>query len=97
MKEFIIDGRKMTTQDELFKHLSELMWFPNYFGNNIDALWDILTQVSDETEIHFINVDIFLDEMDTYALKVIRMFKMLDYQMDNYTVHFYPGEMTDDY
>lgn len=97
MKEFNIDGRKMTTQDELFKHLSELMWFPNYFGNNIDALWDILTQVSDETEIHFINVDIFLDEMDTYALKVIRMFKMLDYQMDNYTVHFYPGEMTHEY
>lgn len=97
MREFIIDGQKMTSTDKLYHRLSEMIWFPNYFGQNIDALWDVLTEIYEPTEIHFKNVDIFLEEMDTYGMKVVRMFKMLDHQTENYTVYFYPGEMTDDY
>lgn len=96
MREFVIDGQKMLTKDQMFHHLSELIWFPDYFGQNLDALYDVLSEVSDYTIIHFKHVDVFLDEMDRYGFQLIRVFKLLEHQTENYTVHFYPGEMIDE-
>lgn len=93
MREFVIDGQKMTTLDQMYAHLSELIWYPDYFGNNLDALYDVLSEVSDYTIIHFKNVDVFLDEMKKDGFKLIRVFRLLEHQTENYTVHFYPGEM----
>lgn len=47
----IIDGRKITDKVILHKYLKEQCGFPEYYGNNLDALYDVLTERSEPLEI----------------------------------------------
>jgi ribonuclease inhibitor len=35
-------GTEMTTREALHAHLQERLGFPDYYGQNLDALWDCL-------------------------------------------------------
>ena len=52
----IIDGRKMTDKATLHTYLKEQCKFPEYYGNNLDALYDVLTDREDPLEIRLENV-----------------------------------------
>ncbi|NVN93129.1 MAG: barstar family protein [Desulfuromonadales bacterium] len=39
----IIDGRNVRSLEEFYGELSRQLPFPPTFGNNLDALWDVLT------------------------------------------------------
>lgn len=43
MKTIILDSSKFTSIDELHAELKLKFNFPDYYGNNLDALWDCLT------------------------------------------------------
>ena len=45
MKEYILDSKYMTSKQELHEHLQTLMKFPSYYGKNLDALYDVLTDI----------------------------------------------------
>ena len=47
----IIDGRKMTDKQTLHAYLKEQCEFPEYYGNNLDALYDVLTERTEPLEI----------------------------------------------
>ena len=47
----IIDGRKITDKLELHAYMKEQCQFPDYYGNNLDALYDVLTERSEPLEI----------------------------------------------
>lgn len=47
----IIDGRKITDKALLHAYLKEQCNFPEYYGNNLDALYDVLTERSESLEI----------------------------------------------
>ncbi len=47
----IIDGRNITDKQALHAYLKEQCQFPDYYGNNLDALYDILTERSEPLEI----------------------------------------------
>lgn len=51
MKTLIIDSRRCKTKELTFAYLGKKLDFPPYFGNNLDALHDILTSYSEP--IHF--------------------------------------------
>jgi RNAse (barnase) inhibitor barstar len=42
----IIDGEKCKNRVELFQTLQESLSFPDYFGHNLDALFDMLTDLN---------------------------------------------------
>lgn len=42
MKECILDGSRMADPAAVYRALAEAFQFPEYFGNNPDALWDAL-------------------------------------------------------
>lgn len=46
-----IDGRKITDRAMLHAYLKEQCQFPDYYGNNLDALYDVLTERSEPLEI----------------------------------------------
>jgi len=52
----IIDGRKMTDKATLHTYLKEQCKFPEYYGNNLDALYDVLTDREEPLEIRLENV-----------------------------------------
>ena len=47
----ILDAGRMENRDETFLYLREQFQFPEYFGNNRDALYDCLTELRDTTVI----------------------------------------------
>lgn len=49
--EVILDGRKMTDKFTLHQYVKEQCKFPEYYGNNLDALYDVLTDRSEPLEI----------------------------------------------
>lgn len=49
-----LDVAEMTIKEEAHKYLSRMLQFPDYYGNNLDALYDCLTEAED-LEIRFTN------------------------------------------
>ena len=47
----VIDGKKMKDKQTLHAYLKEQCKFPEYYGNNLDALYDVLTDRSEPLEI----------------------------------------------
>lgn len=40
----IIDGSIYKTKDQFHKDIKDKFDFPDYYGNNLDSLWDFLTE-----------------------------------------------------
>lgn len=67
---YYLDARKMQTKDEAHEYLKYRMDFPEYYGKNLDALYDLLSE-QDGVEVEIINVD---DE-NKYIKQVAKVMK----------------------
>ena len=52
-----LDGALMTTREELHDYLAEQLRLPEHYGRNLDALFDLLTEISEPVTISLINSD----------------------------------------
>lgn len=89
MKEVILDGRLLTTKNRFYEHLDESFEFPDHFGKNLDALWDVLNEETEPFTIRFIYVTKFLEDMDGYGESVLRFFRKLDQKNEHVKVYYY--------
>lgn len=62
----ILDGKKMVSREETHQYLKETFGFPDYYGKNLDALHDCLTEMG-EMEVEFINTDDMLAALGRYG------------------------------
>ena len=51
MNVVILDGTTAPTKEALHQHLARELNFPDWYGGNLDALFDCLTAVSEEVTI----------------------------------------------
>lgn len=51
MKHYFIDCKKFTSRPSAHEEIALSMSLPSYYGHNLDALWDILTEITSETLI----------------------------------------------
>ena len=54
MNKVRIDLSQVTTKEELHALLKDSLSFPDYYGGNLDALHDCLTDIAEPTEVTFI-------------------------------------------
>ena len=47
----ILDGKAMVDRPAAHAHLAERLDLPSYYGRNLDALYDMLTEIGTDTEI----------------------------------------------
>ncbi|MDQ3141590.1 MAG: barstar family protein [Bacteroidota bacterium] len=71
-----LDGKTCVNLDEFYASISRSFQFPDYFGRNLDALYDCLVDLDwiheSEIKLFIINFDEFLiDEKDPTALASI--------------------------
>ena len=52
----VLDASRMREKEAAHAYLRQMLSFPEYYGNNLDALYDCLTEL-DETEILFVNLE----------------------------------------
>lgn len=88
MRYLTIDGQHMKSKEKLYLHLNRVFSFPNYFGNNLDALWDFFNENDEPTRIEFLNVDLAREQLGTYGEKLIHLFEKLEENTENYVVSF---------
>lgn len=51
MEQCILDCAAITNRDELHKALKQTLHLPDWYGENLDALFDCLTDIGTETEL----------------------------------------------
>ena len=56
MRKYILDCSKMTDPKSAHEYIARVLGFPDYYGKNLDALYDCLTDMGD-CEIIFANKD----------------------------------------
>ena len=64
MKMITIRGIDFQRPSEIHEFLEQELSFPEYYGRNLDALYDVLTDISEETEI-----SIDMNDMEDNALR----------------------------
>lgn len=51
MQEVYLNGRDYESPEELHEFLAKELEFPEYYGGNLSALYDMLTELGDDTRI----------------------------------------------
>ena len=74
------------------EYLKTLFEFPDYYGENLDALYDCLSEL-DDIEIIIINVD----DVDEFSLDILRVIDEVADAFNNINVSYeYDEEIIDD-
>ena len=68
MKEITINCRGFAPRSDLHKAFAEALSFPDWYGNNLDALYDQLTSIGAETVIRLANWAEAEGTMGRYAI-----------------------------
>lgn len=83
MKHITLDGNLLADAAQVHDYLKEMLEFPEYYGKNLDALFDCLTDLD--------NVEITItapEEDGAIFQKVLRVFKAADRENGALKVNF---------
>lgn len=78
MKEIIIDCAEIADRKQLHALIAQKLNFPDWYGGNLDALYDCLTGVYDETNILLKNFASLEQSLGGYALSVRKVLLKAD-------------------
>ena len=74
MELIIIDGKRMTTVEETHRYLERSLRLPPYYGHNLDALYDCLTDLPNTVFVVLINGRQMDEQLGEYAARLRRVF-----------------------
>ncbi|MDO5718894.1 MAG: barstar family protein [Tissierellia bacterium] len=80
MRRISLDGKMMTDKENTHIYLKEKLELPDYYGNNLDALWDLLSFESRPTEIQIINISMILKNLGDYGYSLIEVFSEVNHE-----------------
>lgn len=66
MKQIIIDCRTVSDSAQLHDLLARELDFPDWYGRNLDALYDCLTELEDEVELVLTDWDPSFDRREDF-------------------------------
>lgn len=75
MKTCVIDGKEILSQEMLHDVLAGELEFPEWYGRNLDALYDCLTDMREDCEIRVVNTEDLGKHLDVYVRSFLRMLK----------------------
>lgn len=63
----ILEGKAMNDRPSAHAHLAERLDLPSYYGRNLDALYDVLTEIGADTEIILMDPAAVVEAMGKYG------------------------------
>jgi len=75
MKRTILEGGSMTSVSAAHQYLQQQLHFPDYYGGNLDALWDLLTSIGEPLVIEIRDLPKLHEYLGEYADVLISVFE----------------------
>ena len=70
-----INGENMFTKYRAYQEIKSSMNLKSFYGNNLDALWDVLTTISEPTEVEILNKEALIGALESYGESILEVFK----------------------
>ena len=55
MAEIVLDGRELTAMEEVHARFAQALDLPDYYGGNLDALFDCLTETRGDVTVRLLH------------------------------------------
>lgn len=75
MKTVLLNGERMTEREQAHRYLAELLDFPAYYGGNLDALADCLSEFCGGWEILLLHPEALIANLGSYGEVMIEVFR----------------------
>lgn len=82
MKRFILMGEEFVDREKAYEHMDQVFKFPQSFGNNLDALWDILS-MEENLDVEIVDARLIPRNLGDYGLNILDVFGDLSLMNDN--------------
>ena len=73
MKRVILDCEKLLSRKQAHLYLAEMLDLPDYYGKNLDALYDCLTELGECTIV--LEGEDILNNSEGYGAKILKVLK----------------------
>lgn len=75
MNTILLNGREMTNKKDAHLYIKRKLDLPDYYGENLDGLWDLLTTVSGSMKIVIFNKKSIIENLGEYGHSLINIFQ----------------------
>lgn len=75
MKKVILNGKYMKSKRLVHLYIKFKLDSNEYIGNNLDALWDVLSTYSQPLKVGLVNKDKLIENLGEYGLSLIQVFE----------------------
>ncbi len=86
-KKIKLPGKSISSLDEFYSQITKKLLFPEHFGRNLDALWDVLTtDVQGPVELAWEDSEVSKKAMGKDFEKVAALLKDVEKERDDFKV-----------
>ncbi len=87
MEKIILNGKRMISKEVTHAYLKRKLNLAPYYGRNLDALYDLLTERNGQMEIILIHEQIMRQKLGSYGEALLQVFR--DAEEENEHFAFY--------
>jgi len=87
MKEIRLNGAEMVDKAATHAYLKRKLTLPEYYGNNLDALWDCLSTDFAQKKIIIRKPEAMIENLGSYGEAIIKLFQQVAEENEYIEVH----------
>lgn len=84
MKIVLLDGNKIKSQKKLHAEFKKSLNLPEWYGENLDALYDVLTWNTDEIGVIAVNTDMIKEKLGKFWDDFLYLLNDVKNERDNF-------------
>lgn len=85
----ILEGNEIKSVDDFHRKIKEVLDLPNYYGENLDALWDCLTGwIEPPLTIVWNNFEESKSNLGEFSDEVVSIFKDAENEIEGFSVKY---------
>lgn len=92
MRTIVLDGVMMKEHRQTHEYLAQCLGLPDYYGHNLDALHDCLSEIRESTRLVLYRIDKITDQLGNYGLLLLRVIRESSRQNSYLSVEINQGE-----
>ena len=93
MKIVLLDGEKITNIGQVYDIFSKELSFPGYFGRNLDALYDCLSERSEEIGVIIVNLKLLEMALEKRIKGLLRVLNTVSGEKENFHLLIEPFQV----